>query len=237
MTDKVNEIIKIIKKSPLNDHPKLDWFLINTQIRHIRERVEVIQDAIALAKKQIVNHKLITSEEIHLLAETLIKTGIHLDFPEQVLNFVTPVVGVEGNTLIYILTLPKFKLDTYTAYQIEPIVTNEEIIEIPTKFYATKFPKIFAIKGSPKQFLKFYLCNRDEIQAVEKDDCVWRLLFGGTATCKFKKIPDNYEKMTEISISTVLVNDQQTTIKKRIPRKKRNRTLHHRIQQRNNQHK
>ena len=216
ITDKVNEIVKAINKTPLTSNSELatnlDLIHLTTQLKQLKDSIEAIQEAVALAKRQIVSHKLLTADEIHLLANTLMKTGVHLHIPEQVLNFVTPTVVIERNILNYILSVPKIKTTTYRVYRVETISLHNEILDLPSSTFATKFPEIYAIHNNCKKFFDFHLCNRNEIQPIPKDECIWRLFFNGKATCTFKKSETKEENLVEISPSIILLREQQRTL-------------------------
>lgn len=212
VTDKVNEISRMINYQTTND-PNWDQLYLINQLRELKEKIEAVQDAITLAKKQIVSHKLLTLPEIHLLAENLIKAGIRINIPEQALNFVNPTIGVDRNTIHYILTVPRIKTTTYHMYRVEPIIKRGEIVDLPTQIYATNFPEVLAVFGECKKFNDLYLCNRNEVKHVKKDECVGRILFSGKATCQFKKSPNDYNRIIEISSSTILINNEQVSIK------------------------
>ena len=111
ISNKVNELVKIVNKTPLiKIESGINSLHIINQIQQIKNRIEAIQDAIFLAKKQLVSHRLLTIEEIYLIADTMMKAGIHLEIPEQGLS----IIITAGNNLNYILTIPKVKHSSYS---------------------------------------------------------------------------------------------------------------------------
>lgn len=106
----------------------------------LKDRVYTIQDAIVLAQQKIVSHKLLDSSDVLELANMYMKAGVGLQIPEQILNFISPTIGVNEKTLAYILTFPTFEpekhMATYRFYRIEPLVIRDQVVVLPSKFFA-----------------------------------------------------------------------------------------------------
>ena len=214
ISSKVNEIVKIINNvSPMNNAgSSIDLLHLINQIHQLRNQIEAIQDAIILAKRQIVSHRLLTTDEVFIIADTIRKAGIRLEMPEQALNFVSPTVIISGNNLNYILTVPKVKKTTYRVSRVETIAINDEMIDLPEKTYASHFPEVFIIHGNCKELADFYLCNRNDIQQMEHKGCVWKVIFNLPATCGYKKIATKHGNLLEISPSLILLNNHKVKV-------------------------
>lgn len=204
---KINEMTKGISHEAINN------LIVISQLKELRTQIEAIQDAVTLAKRQIVSHKLLTGDEVFLLAETLGKAGVKLSMPEQALNFVTPTIIADQGTLNYILTVPKFKPTTFKTYLVEPIAIHQEIVDLPGKTYALSFPMVYRIPEQLETYLDFVICKEHEMKLINKQEFIWKIVTGGIATCQFKKIPADYKRITEVTESMVLVNDNEIVVK------------------------
>lgn len=212
-TAKINELTKTMNEITAENQEN-DANLISTllNLRTINDQIEAIQDAIVLAKRNIVSHRLLTIEEVKLIANTLERQAIRLQMPEQALEYASTSIGVNQSTILYIITIPLTRKRTYEVLRLEPLIRNNEKVKLPGKLYARGFPEGFLINGPCQKQGSYLICKKREISSMHNNSCIFNLLFNGESFCDYEAAA-NRETIIEVNAHTILINDGNITLK------------------------
>ena len=208
MTTTINQLLIQNGKSSPDDVNSITTIL---NLKQLNEKIQSIKDAIVLANKNIASHRLIEVEEINILANILEQQGIHIQVPEQALDYVETQIGVNKSTLLYILTIPRVRRKTFEMLEFKPLVNNNKTVKLPGKIFARNYPEAYLINKPCKIINRHHICNYKDISNQFNNSCTFNTLFNSVSTCEFKEVK-NHEEIIELNPNTILINQANVTI-------------------------
>ncbi|XP_055622793.1 uncharacterized protein LOC129766297 [Toxorhynchites rutilus septentrionalis] len=129
LTEAINELIKAESKSSTLAIEKAQIINLILSLDILNDQVSAIQESIAFAKVGIVNYKLLSTDEIRQIDETLSKQGLHTELLEEVLNLAKVTIGTDNEILLYVINVPTFYPQNYDDIRIEAIFKKSERIQ------------------------------------------------------------------------------------------------------------
>lgn len=168
-------------------------------IDELINQLEVIEEAITLARFSIPSSRLITSEELQAAQEFITDNGLKLDTLDNVLDIASAYVMHNQNSVIYALKIPRIKDINYELNYLEPIVNNGSRIHLHSNFVLLG-PKSYYVKTKCPRMRNVYVCNNPQLEALE--ECAQQLLDGNSAECPMEKVysTDLVKKINEFNI-------------------------------------
>lgn len=114
---------------------ELDSLKILFNLDLINDEIEAIRNAIIFSKLNILNNKLLTSDETEEITTRLETQGIHQHLIDEALQFATTSVVTNGEVILYIIGIPNFSKVTFQQLRVEAVINRAERIIIPGKFF------------------------------------------------------------------------------------------------------
>lgn len=211
LTKTVNEIIQVEttnSKLAVEDNMILS-LILNLDI--LNDEISAIQESITFAKIGIVNYKLLTTEEIQQIDETMSNQGVHLELLEEALNLVKVTIGASNDILLYIVNIPIFYPETYEELKIEAIYKDSQRIQLKGNDYIRGSNELFRQENPCERFGNWSMCRRSDLEDVSNDRCISKIVKGIESRCTYEHSPQ-HSPTVEMSQTTVLVNDISTTL-------------------------
>lgn len=146
--------------------------------------LEIIDEAIKLARANIPSSRLITSQELQTIRNIISNKHLGLDSPDNMLDIATAYVLYNGEQIVYALKNPKIKATNFEVFYIEPIITNDTKIHIKTN-YILKGPNIYTMDQSCPKLKNLYICSYSKLKAA--DQCLSKHMNGSSAQCTMEK--------------------------------------------------
>lgn len=208
ITDAINKVIISHRKTStavdlLNILMNLD--ILNNEIDHI-------QDAILLAKLEMISSKILSHHEIELINQILSSQGISPALLDEALSFASATIGTNGEIILFIINIPHFSQSTYQHLKIEPIIFNSQRIKLNGNEYIHGNGKLFLKNGNCQKLGNWSLCTQSKLKDVSEDDCIFKLITGKNSRCNYDVI-SHHPAVTEMSQTTLLLNEVNDTLR------------------------
>lgn len=139
--------------------------------------LEDIQDAIIQTKLELTSNKILTIKEILMIKDLLTNQGINITIPDEALQYVTPKIAANKETLLYILQVPKLEEDESMLVMIIPLVINNTIIGTYPQHLIKSKNKIFTTLNHND-----FVQKHSQIKEFQ-DGCIKPLVMGTKSQC------------------------------------------------------
>lgn len=211
MTMSINNVIS--KESSTHNSLSADLDLIKVIINldTIEKEIEIIQDAILFSKLDLLNNKILTSEEIKMISSNLEAQGIANHLIEEALKFVSTAVITNGEIIMYIINIPNFSKTSFQQLRIEAIINNSEKIIIPGKFYLTLNETLYLQTGPCQKLSTWTICSTTDIKDISTNQCLSKIIKGQSGECSYE-IVTSHLPIIEMGPTTLLVNHANGTL-------------------------
>lgn len=171
-------------------------------------QLEVIEEAITLARKNIPSSRIINTVELNVAKEFLSSSGLGQDIIGNVLDIASVYVIYSKEKIIYTLKIPRIKDTAYKLNFIEPIVSNNLRIQLNAKFYL-EGPKPFLSKTPCSKSKNLFICSSSQIEPVT--ECIQQLITDQPANCTMER---TYGKniINRIDDANIVLNDADLSL-------------------------
>lgn len=149
-------------------------------IDELINQLEVIEEAVTLARFSIPSSRLVTNEELQAAQQFITNNGLRLDSLDNVLDIASAYVMHNENSLIYALKIPRIKDVSYELNYVEPIINNGSRVYLHSN-YILIGPNTYYVKTQCPKIRNLYVCNNPQLEALE--ECAQQLLNGNSAEC------------------------------------------------------
>lgn len=210
-----NEIIRqynhILKQLENKADINFEQVLFN-KLGIIKEAINEIVLAIELAKRGIVNTNLLSQSNI----EHIIKEVDTLPYSNDVeaVEFADPKVITNGQTVLYILSLPKTNDMVYDHLIVRPTIKNQTQVYLQYQELLVSIrnnSSIFGIKSKCNNINKAVFCKANTLEKLEDNHCMNQLIRGVDAKCDFQF--NQGEVIELINPNTIFLTNFNGTIK------------------------
>lgn len=179
-------------------------FNIDELIKHL----EIVEEAITLAKFNIPSSRLISPEEVFAAQQFLSSNNFELDSFGTILDIASAYVLRTTHSIIYTLKIPRIKDVIYELNYIEPIIFNGTRVHLPSNYYL-KGPKSYHVKTLCPETRGLYICQDSQLEVA--GECIQQLMSGSSAQCMVEKTyGQNFVK--RINEGNIVVNDANMTM-------------------------
>ncbi|XP_055857313.1 uncharacterized protein LOC129920126 [Episyrphus balteatus] len=189
LIDKYN---KIIDKINTNITEKYEQIIFN-KLSLLKEEIGEIVLAGQLAKRGIVNSNLLSKIEISDILSKMESLPFKNEL--QAIEYAEPMMLVKKSVLLYVICLPQTEDTTFNNIIVKPTVKNNKRIHLSFSNLFISEHLQFGIIGKCLEIEETILCKRSQLQKLNKDDCVLKLLNGEKVKCDF-----NYENRPIIEL-------------------------------------
>lgn len=197
-----NTVNKVVTQSNMVNRvlmTEVDMVTTIINIDTVNSILEDIQDAIVRTKVELTSNKVLSLKEILSMKELLQDQGIKITLPDEVLQYTTPKIAINNETLLYILNIPKLEEEMATTIMIVPLVVNDTVIKEAPKHLVRTGDRLFT-STDYKNFVQRY----SGIKEFE-DTCVKPLILGSKANCDV--IPEERTTVQFIMEDKILINN------------------------------
>ncbi|XP_058820500.1 uncharacterized protein LOC131682778 [Topomyia yanbarensis] len=174
-----NTINQIIDKQQINQIvlDELDVITTIINIDTLNKIITSIQEAMLFSRIHVTSNGILTSQEIHLIKDIINNQGVQLNIPEEALNFVTPKLVMNENTLLYILHVPELEKEKSTIIRIYPLNKNGTVIKSYPQFLIKQAKRLFTT-SKPEEYVQLQSYIREF-----NDSCIHPLIMGTEPLC------------------------------------------------------
>lgn len=206
LMESTSEIIqqhnKIVEQIHSNNDDKYEQVLFN-KLNLLRNEISEIVLAEHLAKAGIVNSNLLDKDEVNRLLsqiETLPYENII-----QALVYAEPIMVTKGDTLLYIISLPKTSSIVYDHILVRPTTKNKKRVHLQFKELLVNQAEHLGIKTMCNKIGNTTICREDQVEKLPKTHCISTLMRGLHAVCDYEY--NKQEVIEEINNDTVFLDN------------------------------
>lgn len=206
LMESTSEIIqqhnKIVEQIHSNNDDKYEQVLFN-KLNLLRNEISEIVLAEHLAKAGIVNSNLLDKDEVNRLLsqiETLPYENII-----QALVYAEPIMVTKGDTLLYIISLPKTSSIVYDHILVRPTTKNQKRVHLQFKELLVNQAEHLGIKTMCNKIGNTTICREDQVEKLPKTHCISTLMKGLHAVCDYEY--NKQEVIEEINNDTVFLDN------------------------------
>ncbi|XP_055636296.1 uncharacterized protein LOC129775507 [Toxorhynchites rutilus septentrionalis] len=187
----------------------LDSVNLLFNLDELSHQIEIIEEAISLARLSIPSSRLISLQELTAAQHTLQDNGLGSDTIDNILDIASAYVMYSQHSIVYVLKIPKVTSDAFTLYYIEPMISNSTRIHLKSKYYL-KGPNSFSSEIPCPKTRNLHVCLNQQLEAP--DSCIEQLFNGEPSQCPMEKTyGQNFVK--KVDDFNIVVNQVNMTIR------------------------
>lgn len=156
---------------------EIDMIATIINIDTVNTILEDIQDTIIKTKIELASNRILTLTEILKIKDLLVNQGINVTLPDEALQYVTPKIAINKDTLLYILQVPKMEEEDSVILTIIPLVVNNTIIPNYPRHLIKSKQKVFTTLNH-----KTFVQKHSDIKEFQ-DNCIRPLVMGTRSQC------------------------------------------------------
>ena len=204
ITDVANKVISIENERYESYHAEIRQLTLLSNINMMQDKLEVIEDAILLAKHGIPSSKLLSLEDLNSIAQFLEKNNIEYTTPEELLRQSTAQVAVNQTHILYMLKFPMLSSKIYEYDYIDSIIQHDTRIIVNQNFILQNQTHVFTMTEKCEEQENVYICPQIGIQ--KPTSCIYQIVKREDSQCSYEKI---YSRgfIKRIKANTILIND------------------------------
>lgn len=122
MTNTINDLIREKDRTFTLTQSSNNLLKIILNLDILNEEIIKIQNSITLSKLGVVNNRMLRPIDTELINQILNDQGIPVDLLDQALGFASVAVGTDGETILYIISIPNPSNPSYQHLKIVPII-------------------------------------------------------------------------------------------------------------------
>ena len=164
-----------------------------------------LQDAILGAKISLPNSRILTTDELQFIRETMDHQGIHTNILDEILNYIEPKIAIKDDNILYILQIPHVASTTASTLEIIPLpVRNQSIAQHPN--YLIQHETHLYVPRTPEANIQ-----KMTDLTIFSDTCILPLLQGTNSTCLTTSQPDTLTKLVTDN-KLLIINARNETL-------------------------
>lgn len=184
ITEKLNSLIKYQDNLTAGALDGFDSVNIIFNLDELIYQLEIIEEAITLARKNIPSSRIISSRELLTAKQFLSHEGLEQDMLDNVLDIASVYVIYSKEMIIYTLKIPRIKNVVYKLNFIEPVVQNNRKIQLSANFYLDG-PKPYLSKTPCSKSKNLFICSSSQVEPLT--ECIEQLITGKPAYCNVER--------------------------------------------------
>lgn len=155
-----------------------------SQIVAIKEDIDEVVRACQLAKAGIINTNLLNMEEIHQIVSEVESLPYNNEI--EAIEYGKPSIFSNGTSLLYIISIPKVDAKRYNKILLRAAVSLNRQIDLKFNTVLLNHEDIYGIKNHCSTLNNVTICSLEQLERIQNDDCLSRMLRGIIANCTFR---------------------------------------------------
>lgn len=172
------------------------------------DQLEVLEEAVTLARSNIPSSRIISPDEITIAQEFLKNSGLRMSLLDNILDISSAYVLFGKDEIIYTLKIPRVKETEYQLCYIEPVISNNHRIHLTTMYYL-KGPNSFLSSTPCTRYKNEYVCKSSQLEPP--GECIQQLVAGKPASCPIEKVY-NQDVIKRINDANILISVTNITL-------------------------
>ncbi|KAI8124552.1 hypothetical protein CVS40_4884 [Lucilia cuprina] len=154
------------------------------QVIAIKEDIAEIVRACQLAKGGIVNTNLLNMEEIHQIVSEVESLPYNNEI--EAIEYGKPSILSNGTSLLYVISIPKVDSSRYNKIILRAAISVNRQLDLKFNTVLLNHEKIYGIKDHCSSLNNVTICSLEQLEKLQDEDCLWRILRGTNANCTFR---------------------------------------------------
>lgn len=204
------ELLQLDLKSKQRHVIEINLLTILLNIDAVQHQIEVLEDAILLAKNGIPSSRILSMKDFFKLKTFLQRQHIHVSSYEDLLTKATAQIALNNTHVMYMLKVPQISTEVYEYEYVSPLIQNQSRIYVESNYYISNKSHIFEISDQCKEDLEYYLCDSEFIKP--SNPCINNLIQLQHANCTYEKVYSS-GIIKRINDATILLNNVNLTLK------------------------
>lgn len=211
ITKITNEILRNINSSSTNSIKEQAITVLKYKLDIIKEEIINIQYAMHWAKIGIINSFILSYTEINIIKDVINTDSIQFVNLEQAFEFAEVKIASNHDSIVYIISIPTTNVNSCNEILVKPIKYEKHVNKIIYNKILICDNVIFGVKNACKNYNNLTICNRKNLENLDNDTCLARLIKSESANCSLIN-NRNIPTVDEISPGTILLNNFNGTI-------------------------
>ncbi|XP_055610990.1 uncharacterized protein LOC129757726 [Uranotaenia lowii] len=207
LTNITNELLQLDYKSKQQHTIEINLLTIILNIDAIQHQLEVLEDAILLAKNGIPSSQIFLIKDFRRIRTFLKQQQIFVSSFEDLLTRAVAKIAVNDTQFIYILQIPQLSTDIFDYEFVDPLI--ERRIHIQSNYIIKNKTHVFETLTQCKEENEFYLCESEALKPTSQ--CISNIINLQHANCTYEKVYDN-GIIKRINEATLLLNNVNVTL-------------------------
>lgn len=228
-TELIDNYNRIVADLATLNNDKYEQTLFN-KMTILKEEIEEIVLANQLAKRGIVNSKLLDRVEVNEILAQVETLPYSNDI--QAIEYAEPMVLVKDSILLYVVCLPKTGGTDFNHLLIRPTIKDGKMIYINYSSLFLSHKEKYGVSERCSEIQGITICNKNQLRELRSTECLYQILQGTNAICdyQFHNSPVvelinentlyltnfvgklNYDNTTRVLNGTFLINFQNDTV-------------------------
>lgn len=209
LTNVTNAILKMVKTNTMDNERKISELKYKLDI--VKEEISNIELAIHLAKVNIINSFILSNVELETLKLIFDKENIPFSSIDEILHFAKVKIATEGNSIIYIVSIPTTGQEICNNVLLKPIKNGNVIDKIKYEYILNCKKKIFGLINQCENYNSLTICTHDKYLDISNSTCIPRLLSSLPASCTTTN-NDHVPEIEEIEEDILFLNQYMGSI-------------------------
>lgn len=184
ITEKLNSLIKYQDNITTETLDGFDSINIIFNLDELINQLEIIEEAITLARRNIPGSRIISSRELITARQFLSHDGLEQNNMDSILDIASVYIIYSKDMIIYTLKIPRIKNVIYRLNFIEPVVQNNTKIQLHANFYLDG-PKPYLSQTPCSKTKDLFICSSSQIEPMT--ECIEQLITGKPAYCNVER--------------------------------------------------
>ncbi|XP_021702580.1 uncharacterized protein LOC110676941 [Aedes aegypti] len=201
-----NDLLNLDYKSKQQHVIEINLLTILLNLNAAQHQLEVIEDAIILAKNGIPSSQIMSVKDYLKIKRFLENQNMPIKSFEDLLTRSTTQIAMNNTHVMYMLKVPQFSNEIYSYEYISPLVHNGSRIYISTNHIINNNSHIFELSKQCQEDDEYYYCESKILQPTTN------LIQLRHANCLYEKVYSS-GIITRINDATILLNNVNITLK------------------------
>ncbi|XP_021698647.1 uncharacterized protein LOC110676161 [Aedes aegypti] len=204
-----NDLLELDFKTKLQHEVEMNILIAILNIDAVQNQLEVLEDAILLAKHGIPSSRILSMTEYAKIKPFLEQQNVHVTTFEKLLSKSSAQVTMNNTHVIYMLKIPQLSSETYEYEFIDSLVQNQKRVHLYSNYILYNSTKIYEISNECTQDETLYICDTKILKTPSQ--CIRNLIRIQHANCTYEKVYTT-GNIKHIDEATLLLNDVNVSL-------------------------
>lgn len=204
------ELLQLDFKSNQQHVIDINLLTILLNMDAIQHQIEVLEDAILLAKNGIPSSRILSMKDYLKIKSFLQQQNIPVSSYENLLTRATAQIAMNNTHVMYMLKVPQKSTEIYEYEYINPLIQNQSRIHVESNYYITNKSHTFETSKQCEEDSEYFLCDNESLKPTSS--CINNLIQSQHANCTYEKVYSS-GIIKRINEATILLNKVNITLK------------------------